>query len=102
MISEEEISKAWDKAADGWSSRYSEYGDMNRRFVIDPVIFRILGSVKGLFILDAGCGNGYLCRLLARRGAKVFGVGISKRFIEIAMRKEGESSWNSVLCGKFV
>ena len=90
VISEEEIPKAWDKVADRWCSRYSEYGDSNREFVIDPVIFRILGSVKDLFILDAGCGNGYLCRLLAKRGAKVFGVDISKRFIEIARQKEKE------------
>ena len=91
VISEEEISKAWDKVADSWISQYSEYGDLNRRFVIDPVVFRILGSVKGLFILDAGCGNGYLCRLLAKRGAKVVGVDISRRFIEIAKRKEREN-----------
>ncbi|MHA1722923.1 MAG: class I SAM-dependent methyltransferase [Candidatus Baldrarchaeia archaeon] len=40
--------------------------------------------------MDAGFGNGYLCRSLAKKGAKVVGVDISKRFIEIARQKERE------------
>ena len=91
-IDEGEISSAWDKVADEWSSRYSEYGNLDRMFVVDPVVLRVLGSVKGLFVLDAGCGNGYLCRLLAKKGAKVVGVDISKRFIEIARQREKEDS----------
>ena len=83
VVSEKQISQAWDKFAHKWSDRYTEYGDMNRQYIIDPVIFRLLGSVKDLSILDAGCGNGYLCRLLARKGAKMVGVDISKRFIQI-------------------
>jgi len=90
LISEKQISQAWDKVADKWISGYTEYGDSNREHVIDPAIFRLIGSVKGLSILDAGCGNGYLCRLLAKKGAKTVGVDISKRFIEIARQKEKE------------
>lgn len=90
-INDQQISKAWDKVADQWSIRYTEYGDINRQYIIDPAIFRIIGSVKGLSILDAGCGSGYLCRLLAKKGAKVFGIELSKRFIEIAGQKEREA-----------
>jgi 2-polyprenyl-3-methyl-5-hydroxy-6-metoxy-1,4-benzoquinol methylase len=91
-IDDKQISKAWDKVAERWSVRYTEYGDMNRQYIIDPAIFEIIGSVKGLSILDAGCGNGYLCRLLARKGAKMSGVELSKKFIEIASAKEREAS----------
>jgi len=91
VVSEEQISQAWDKVADRWSSRYTEYGDINRKYIIDPVIFRLLGSVKGLSILDAGCGNGYFCRLLSKKGAKMVGIDISKRSIEIAERMEKEA-----------
>jgi len=91
VISEKQISEAWNKLADRWSNSYTEYGDTNRRFIIDPAIFRLLGSVKNLSILDAGCGNGYLCRLLAKKDAKVTGVDISKRFIQIAKQKEKEA-----------
>lgn len=87
-ISEEQTSQAWDRLADKWNERYSEHGDMNREFIIDPAIFRIIGSVKNLLVLDAGCGAGYLSRLLAKKGAQVVGVDISKRFIKIARQKE--------------
>jgi len=60
-VSERQIARAWDRGAEFWSRRYTEFGDINREFVIDPAIFRMLGSVHGLRILDAGCGNGYLC-----------------------------------------
>ncbi|MHA1722922.1 MAG: hypothetical protein ACTSXW_07590 [Candidatus Baldrarchaeia archaeon] len=48
-VGEGEILSAWDKVADEWSSRYSEYGNLDRMFVVDPVVLRVLGSVKGLF-----------------------------------------------------
>jgi len=91
IVTEEQISRAWDKLADKWDSGYTEHGDMNRKYVIDPTIFRLTGSVKGLSILDAGCGNGYLCRLLAKKGAKMVGIDLSRRFIEIAEQKEKET-----------
>ena len=91
VVSEEQIEQAWDKLADKWSRGYNEYGDINRQYIIDPAIFRLIGSVKGLTILDAGCGNGYLCRLLATKGARMVGVDVSKKFIKIARRKEKEA-----------
>ncbi len=90
-ISEEQISRAWDKVAEEWTTRYDEYGDINRRCIVDPTIFRLIGSVAGLSILDAGCGNGYLCRLLAKKGARIVGVDISERLVEIAKQKENEA-----------
>lgn len=92
VITKEQISRAWNNLADKWSRRYTEYGDMNRRYIIDPTLFRIIGAVNGLSVLDAGCGNGYLCRLLAKKGAKMVGVDISQKFIDIAEQKEKEKA----------
>jgi SAM-dependent methyltransferase len=78
------VGEAWDRFADTWNDRYSEFGDKNRQYLIDPCVFRVLGDVEGRRVLDAGCGNGYLSRLLSRKGAEVVGVDLSKRFIEIA------------------
>jgi SAM-dependent methyltransferase len=89
-VTERRTAQAWDELADRWSSHYTVRGDKNRQYVVDPAIFRIIGSVEGSSILDAGCGNGYLCRLLAKRGAKPVGVDISERFIEIAKQKEAK------------
>jgi ubiquinone/menaquinone biosynthesis C-methylase UbiE len=74
--------------ADKWFERYTEYGDINRRYVIDPVIFRLIGDVEGKRVLDAGCGNGYLSRLLSKKGAEVVGIDISRRAIEMAKEME--------------
>ncbi len=90
-VSEKGIADAWNKVAEGWFRNCGEFGDINREYVIDPVIFRILGQIKGKCILDAGCGNGYLCRLLAKQGAKITGIDISSKAIEHAQMKEKEA-----------
>lgn len=56
--------------------------------MIDPALFRLLGDVKGRRVLDAGCGSGYLARLLAAKGAEVVGVDHSAQLLEIARREE--------------
>lgn len=89
-ISEKKTAEAWDALAEKWVERYSEQGDLNREHVIDPAMLRMLGPVNHLSVLDAGCGCGYLSRLLAKKGAKVVGVDISKKLIKIAKQKESE------------
>src|SRR5581483_5689479 len=51
----------------------------------------MLGDVSGRQVLDAGCGQGYLCRLLADRGAKVTGVEPVNAMISYARVKEETS-----------
>lgn len=87
-ISDHLVGAAWDRFADEWDKRYTDVGDRNRQYIIDPSLLKILGRVTDQQILDAGCGNGYLCRLLSTKGAKMTGVDVSKRFIEIAEAKE--------------
>ena len=89
-VSDEDVRKGWDAVATWWVTRYTARGDINREWVIDPVLFRFLGVVKGLRILDAGCGNGYLSRLLTRRGAKVEGVELSPKMLEGARAEEAK------------
>jgi ubiquinone/menaquinone biosynthesis C-methylase UbiE len=96
-ITDEEIGASWDTKVEDWDKRYDEYGDRNRKYQSDPVLFKFLpsptrrgagGEVEGLTILDAGCGAGYLCRLLAKWGAKMVGVENSRRFYEMALEYE--------------
>ena len=87
-----------DSNIDIYNDFASEYADMvNAREEkgiekepIMPLFLKILGDVSGLTTLDAGCGEGYLSRILARRGANVTGIDISERLIEIARRKDPE------------
>jgi len=85
----ESVSRAsWDSVAEWWTSRSSARGDVNREWVIDPALFRLLGDVRGQRVLDAGCGSGYLARLLAAKGAEVVGVDHSAKLLEVARHEE--------------
>ncbi|MCK4973211.1 MAG: class I SAM-dependent methyltransferase, partial [Candidatus Heimdallarchaeota archaeon] len=65
-------------------------GDLSRQLIIDPAFWKILDNVQGLKVLDAGCGNGYFARKLAKKGANVYGVDFSERFIEYCKKREEE------------
>lgn len=90
-ITDDAIRLAWDSVAKWWISRYSPRGDLNREWVIDPVLFEHLGDVKGLRVLDAGCGTGYFSRMLAERGAEVVGVDLSGELLAIAEQEEAQN-----------
>lgn len=66
----------------------ARYGNslLRRRFHTE-YRFRILGSLKGQNVLDAGCGEGSNSLLLAKLGASVTGIDISPGSIDLARRK---------------
>jgi len=86
----QEIQKRWDAGAEIWDAGYTKYGDAYRRNIFNPALFPLLGNMKNKKVLDAGCGTGYLCRLLAEKGARVTGVDLSKKFIEIAKQYDNK------------
>lgn len=43
------------------------------------IIEEILGSLEGAEVIDVGCGDGQLTRMLTRRGAHVTGIEVSPR-----------------------
>jgi SAM-dependent methyltransferase len=65
-------------------------GDFGKRHLLNPVLLRMLGDVRGRRVLDAGCGNGYLSRMLAGRGAEVVGVEPGRSMFDFAVEKERE------------
>jgi len=48
----------------------------------------LLGDVSGRAALDAGCGSGFLARILAARGATVTGIDLSPRLIANARERD--------------
>lgn len=66
--------ESWSEFSDDDLKNFSDYGDSARRDLIDPAIFKIASNVTDKQVLDAGCGNGYLARKLARQGAVVTGL----------------------------
>ncbi|WP_432825079.1 class I SAM-dependent methyltransferase [Dactylosporangium sp. CA-092794] len=63
-------------------------GDFAKRHLINPVLLRLLGDVTARRVLDAGCGNGYLSRMLAGRGARVVGVEPGRSLFDFAVERE--------------
>jgi ubiquinone/menaquinone biosynthesis C-methylase UbiE len=80
--------RAWDAMAAWYDAKQGDDGDLWHRTLIDPALLRVVGPVRGLCVLDLGCGNGYLARKFARMGATVTGVDASAAMIERARRRE--------------
>lgn len=57
-------------------------------FGILPHLLAVLGDVRGRAVLDAGCGEGYLSRILAARGARVTGADLGPRLVERARQRD--------------
>jgi len=66
-------------------------GSIHHRFISDPALFDLVGKISGKKILDAGCGEGFISRDLARRGAKVVGVDLSKKLLKLAQNEESKN-----------
>lgn len=86
-ITNEENIRLWSKAPHDMLDSFGE-GDFGRVHLLNPTILQLLGAVQGKKILDAGCGQGYLCRILAKKGAIVTGIEPANDFIEYAIKKE--------------
>lgn len=84
-LTDADIDATWSAIADVWEEGYDERGDRYRKYFSDPVLLEFLGDVRGLRVLDAGSGAGYLSRLLARRGAQMVSVENARRLHEIAL-----------------
>ena len=77
----------WDEHGEEITEGHTPEGDTHRVVLLNPVLFDLLGEVRGKRILDAGCGEGYLSRLLARRGANVLGIDYARKMLEIAGKR---------------
>jgi hypothetical protein len=53
-----ETRKCWNLLAADWRVQVGADGDSNRRLNSDPVLWEFAGDVRGLSVLDAGCGTG--------------------------------------------
>ena len=53
----------------------------------------LIGDLEGRSVLDAACGQGFFTRILRRAGAaKVVGLDISERMIEMALEQEASEN----------
>lgn len=86
-IGTEEAIERWDRYADTYSESHAEQGDLHKEVFLNPTLLSLIGKESDKKILDAGCGEGYFSRILAKSGAHVTAVDYSKKMIEIARKR---------------
>lgn len=73
---------------DRWAAIYD--ADLNPLVALEePWMDRLLGDVRGLTVLDVGCGTGRHAVRLAAAGAVVTAIDFSEAMLEAARRKPG-------------
>ena len=84
----ESVRASWEHVADAYAQGQASGIDYYRYEFFGPAQLALCGEVRGLSIIDVGCGNGYFARALTRGGARVTGIDISPRMIEHAKQQE--------------
>src|SRR6266699_348030 len=75
----------WHDNAAYWIQIMRERRDRYRTELTDAVVYDAIGSCDGIEVLDVGCGEGYMAREIARRGARrVIGVDKEPALVEAA------------------
>ncbi len=92
-MSKNHISKEWDNASEVWVDFVRQGKDYFRDELNNPAMFYLIGNLKGLTVLDVACGEGYNTRLLAKKGARIVGIDLSKKMIESAVSQEQENPY---------
>jgi ubiquinone/menaquinone biosynthesis C-methylase UbiE len=73
---------------DRWSDVYDRDGNP-LVLLEEPHVARLLGDLRGLSVLDVGCGTGRHAIRLAQQGARVTGVDFSPGMLGKARQKPG-------------
>jgi 2-polyprenyl-6-hydroxyphenyl methylase/3-demethylubiquinone-9 3-methyltransferase len=74
----------FDALAAGW---WDPEGDSKPLHEINPARVRFIGervALSGAHVVDVGCGGGILSEALAREGARVTGIDVAKRALQVA------------------
>jgi ubiquinone/menaquinone biosynthesis C-methylase UbiE len=86
------LTQEWIQLAPAWIKEVREGRNATRRGLLDKPMMEACGNVRGLRILDSGCGEGRFCRMLVERGAKyVLGVDLCEPMINAARELQTET-----------
>jgi 2-polyprenyl-3-methyl-5-hydroxy-6-metoxy-1,4-benzoquinol methylase len=81
-IMDEKIREQWESNAEAFSGLIDGEGTPHHKKILNPCVESLLGKVKGKKFLDAGCGEGYLARYYAKKGAIVTAIDLSQHLID--------------------
>jgi SAM-dependent methyltransferase len=83
----------WAASAEAWLTAIDRDP---ARAMLDPIMLRLAGDVKGARVLDVGCGEGRFCRMLAKRGATCAGIDPTALLLRTASQRGGLSAVRAV------
>ena len=90
MTANEDQIKFWnEKAGQNWTTLQARM-DANMAAIGDAVL-AFAQAKPGIAVLDVGCGTGFTSLALARAGAKVTGVDISKPMLGLARERAAKA-----------
>jgi 2-polyprenyl-3-methyl-5-hydroxy-6-metoxy-1,4-benzoquinol methylase len=87
-FSDAETQIAWNAGAAAWDQFVESGADYYRVDVHAPALLAACEPLHNRRVLELGCGQGFFCRALARRGARVSGVDIADGQIALARSYE--------------
>jgi 2-polyprenyl-3-methyl-5-hydroxy-6-metoxy-1,4-benzoquinol methylase len=85
-FNDEQIITSWDRNAAPWTASVREGRIESRRLVTDEAIVGTVLDRSPGSVLDIGCGEGWLARILAAKGIRVIGTDVVPSLIEEAER----------------
>lgn len=83
-----DVSGGWTASARAFID-FQDAGDVSRTYVLDHVMLRLCGDVRGERALDLGCGEGRFSRMLAERGARCTGIDLIPEMARTARERDG-------------
>ena len=83
---DEKFRDQWENNAEASSGLIDGEGTPHHKKILNPCVEKLLGDVRGKKLLDAGCGEGYLARYYAKKGAEVTAIDLSQRLIEMSVQ----------------
>lgn len=83
-----DVAACWDRNADQWTHDVRSGYDLYRDLFTFPAFLAFLPPIKGLDVVDFGCGEGTNTRRFARMGGNMTGIDLSSRMIQLASLAE--------------
>src|ERR1700683_677924 len=79
VMQTDSFAEMFDQNADQWARQQPM---ILSDFTARPLVLQELAPVTGKHVLDLGCGEGYVARLMAQAGAQsIFGIDISSEMV---------------------
>ena len=95
------LDRSWDDNARAWTAIVRERQIESRRVATDQAIVDAVLRHSPGRLVDVGCGEGWLCRVLSEHGVKCVGVDGSSDLIRAAQSADPEGEYHVLRYGDF-